>query len=96
MLLSVTDSSTMLILRGSPALSQFRLQKLIQDLNAAGVPVRAISSEFVHVAELDCDDRLVGTPFSFEAYDFTDIANDAGGGVVLLTRDAHGAAQSPA
>jgi hypothetical protein len=45
----------------------------------------------VHVAELDCDDHLVGTPFSFEAYDFTDIAADADGGVVLLTRDAQGA-----
>jgi phosphoribosylformylglycinamidine synthase len=41
----------MLILRGSPALSQFRLQKLAQDLNAAGVPVRAIGAEFVHLAE---------------------------------------------
>jgi hypothetical protein len=47
-------------------------------------------SNRVHVAELDCDDRLVGTPFSFEAYDFTDIANDADGGVILLTRDAAG------
>lgn len=42
----------MLILRGSPALSQFRLQKLRQDLVAAGLPVRAISAEFVHVVEL--------------------------------------------
>ena len=23
----------------------------------------------VHVADLDCDDKLVGTPFSFPAYD---------------------------
>ncbi len=45
----------MLILRGSPALSQFRLQKLLQDLTAARVPVRAISAEFVHVAELASD-----------------------------------------
>src|SRR5882757_7537538 len=43
--------STMLILRGSPALSQFRLQKLLQDLTAAGLPARAISAEFVHVIE---------------------------------------------
>ena len=42
----------MLILRGSPALSPFRLQKLLQDLIAAGLPARAISAEFVHVAEL--------------------------------------------
>jgi len=41
----------MLTLRGSPALSNFRLQKLLQDLTAAGLPVRAISTEFVHVVE---------------------------------------------
>ena len=41
----------MLILRGSPALSQFRLQKLLQDLAAAGLPARAISAEFVHIVE---------------------------------------------
>lgn len=40
----------MLILRGSPALSPFRLQKLLQDLVAAGVPVRALSADFVHLA----------------------------------------------
>ena len=39
----------MLILRGSPALSQFRLQKLLQDLTAAvlpygRMPVRALSA----------------------------------------------------
>jgi len=43
-------NSTMLILRGSPALSPFRLQKLLQDLVAAGVPVRALSADFVHLA----------------------------------------------
>ena len=53
MLVSVSLSSTMLILRGSPALSQFRLQKLLQDLTAAGLPVRAASAEFVHVAEVN-------------------------------------------
>ncbi|MCX6956556.1 MAG: phosphoribosylformylglycinamidine synthase, partial [Verrucomicrobia bacterium] len=42
----------MLILRGSPALSSFRLQKLLSDLVAAGLPARAVSAEFVHVAEL--------------------------------------------
>ncbi|MDD3180253.1 MAG: phosphoribosylformylglycinamidine synthase [Opitutaceae bacterium] len=42
----------MLIHRGSPALSQFRLQKLLQDLTAAGLPARAINAEFVHLAEL--------------------------------------------
>jgi phosphoribosylformylglycinamidine synthase len=42
----------MLTLRGSPALSQFRLQKLLEDLTEAGVPVHAVSTEFVHVVEL--------------------------------------------
>ena len=42
----------MLILRGSPALSPFRLQKLLDDLVAAGLPVRAVAAEFVHVAAL--------------------------------------------
>lgn len=42
----------MLILRGSPALSTFRLQQLQRDLAAAGLPVQAISAEFVHVVDL--------------------------------------------
>src|SRR4051812_20939150 len=41
----------MLILRGSPALSPFRLQKLLQDLAAAGVSARGLSAEFVHLVE---------------------------------------------
>ncbi len=45
----------MLILRGSPALSDFRLQKLQQDLVAAGVPVRKLTTQFVHVAEVSAD-----------------------------------------
>ncbi|MBC8039242.1 MAG: phosphoribosylformylglycinamidine synthase, partial [Opitutaceae bacterium] len=42
----------MLTLRGSSALSEFRLNKLLNDLVAAGLPVSAVSAEFVHVAEL--------------------------------------------
>src|SRR5262245_40655292 len=53
----------MLTLRGSPALSPFRLSKLLQDLTAAGLPVRALNAEFVHVAEvngeLDSSERAV-------------------------------------
>src|SRR5579884_1901344 len=45
----------MLILRGSPALSSFRLQKLLQDLTAATLPVRALGAEFVHLVELGGD-----------------------------------------
>src|SRR5258708_4210298 len=42
----------MLILRGSPALSPFRLAKLRQDLAAAGIPAVALAAEFVHVVDL--------------------------------------------
>ncbi|HET7535596.1 MAG TPA: phosphoribosylformylglycinamidine synthase, partial [Candidatus Didemnitutus sp.] len=42
----------MLTLRGSPALSQFRLQKLLLDLTSSGLPARAIAARFVHVVEL--------------------------------------------
>ncbi|MSU64797.1 MAG: phosphoribosylformylglycinamidine synthase [Opitutus sp.] len=45
----------MLILRGSSALSEFRLQQLLQDLTAAGLPARALSAQFVHLVELSGD-----------------------------------------
>ena len=45
----------MLILRGSPALSPFRLQKLAQDLAADGLRVNGIGAEFVHLAALSGD-----------------------------------------
>jgi len=45
----------MLILRGSSALSSFRINKLLQDLTAAGIPVRALTAEFVHVCELTAE-----------------------------------------
>ncbi|MBL9214252.1 MAG: phosphoribosylformylglycinamidine synthase [Opitutaceae bacterium] len=45
----------MLILRGSPALSPFRLARLRQELVAAGLAVREITADFVHVAELSAD-----------------------------------------
>ena len=44
----------------------------------------------VHIAELDCDDKLVGTPVTMPAHDFQDLAADANGGVITLTRDAEG------
>ncbi len=47
--------ATMLILRGSPALSQFRLQKLLLDLTSSGLAVRALAAQFVHVVEVDGD-----------------------------------------
>jgi len=45
----------MLIHRGSPALSNFRLQKLQQDLVSAGLTVRGISAQFIHLVELEGD-----------------------------------------
>jgi len=44
----------------------------------------------VHVGDLDCDDALTGTPFTLEGHDFQDLAADADGGVVVLTKDAEG------
>ena len=45
----------MLILRGAPALSDFRTQKLVQDLQAAGLPVKDVTTAFIHVAELTAE-----------------------------------------
>ena len=42
----------------------------------------------VYVAQLDCDDKLLGTPFSFPAEDLQDIYADDSGGVVMLVRNA--------
>jgi phosphoribosylformylglycinamidine synthase len=53
----------MLILRGSPALSTFRLQKLLEAITAAGIPARSVAAEFVHVievaAELTAAERVI-------------------------------------
>jgi len=49
---TVQPFPTMLTLRGSSALSPFRLEKLRADLVASGLPVRALAARFVHVAEL--------------------------------------------
>ena len=43
----------MLILHGAPALSEFRVQKLLKELASAGIPATGLSTEFVHVAEFD-------------------------------------------
>ena len=45
------------------------------------------TTSLVHIAELDCNDQLVGTPVTLQAHDFQDIAADANGGVITLTRD---------
>jgi hypothetical protein len=48
------------------------------------------TNQQVHVGELDCEDRLVGTPFTLPATNLQDLYADDNGGVVLLTRDATG------
>lgn len=40
----------------------------------------------VYLGNLDCSDHLVGTPTSFTGIDLEDVAADANGGVLLLTR----------
>ncbi|HEU5074748.1 MAG TPA: hypothetical protein VFU02_11250, partial [Polyangiaceae bacterium] len=44
----------------------------------------------VHIVDLGSDDQIVGTAFSLPAVNLQDIAADASGGVVVLTRDAEG------
>lgn len=43
----------MLTLRGSAALPPFRVQKLRADLVAAGLPIRDLAAEFVHLVDVD-------------------------------------------
>lgn len=45
----------MLILRGAPALSEFRLQKLFTEISSVSEGVRSIYTEFLHIAELESD-----------------------------------------
>ncbi|MEU7874580.1 hypothetical protein [Dactylosporangium sp. NPDC049140] len=40
----------------------------------------------VYLGRLGCDDKLVGTPTSFDGIDLQDVSADANGGVLLLTR----------
>jgi len=51
----------MLIIRGSSALSAFRGEKLLSELNAAGVPVRAVWADYLHLVEFD-DALAAGGP----------------------------------
>jgi phosphoribosylformylglycinamidine synthase len=45
----------MLILRGSPAFSRFRLQKLLQTLVAAGLPAQGVQASYVHLIETSAE-----------------------------------------
>ncbi len=48
------------------------------------------TDKHVRIAELDCDDHIVGTPISIPAVDLQDLHADEDGGVVLVTREATG------
>ncbi|MCH2615037.1 MAG: phosphoribosylformylglycinamidine synthase, partial [Opitutales bacterium] len=41
----------MIILRGAPSHSEFRLKKLVDDLSSAELPVKNVYAEYLHVAE---------------------------------------------
>lgn len=47
----------------------------------------------IHVATLDCNDEMVGTPIVLDAVDLQDIHADDEGGVVLLTRPGPGSGE---
>jgi len=44
----------------------------------------------IYIGQLDCNDNLVGTPFSLPGVDLQDLHADDNGGVVMLTRSAMG------
>jgi hypothetical protein len=49
------------------------------------------SDGMVHVGQLDANDQLVaGSVFGLPAFDFQDLYADNGGGVLLVSRNAHG------
>lgn len=56
------------------------------------IAVRATDGT-IHIGDLDCNDNLVGTPFSLTAVDLQDLHADDDGGVVMLTRDANGSGE---
>lgn len=45
----------MLTLRGAPALSGFRIEKLLSSMQTAGLPVSHISTQFVHFADVSSE-----------------------------------------
>jgi phosphoribosylformylglycinamidine synthase len=51
----------MLVLHGAPALSEFRIKKLQQDLASAEIPTRGIATQFIHVVELVPGAELTAT-----------------------------------
>jgi hypothetical protein len=64
---------------------------VIAPTTTAGSRVAFMGSDaMVHVAQLDASDKLVGSVVSLAGYDFAAMQADDAGGVLLLTRAAHG------
>jgi hypothetical protein len=65
---------------------------VISPMTTSGARVAFMGSDgMVHVVALDADDQPSGTALTLSGYDFADLHADDTGGVVLLTRPAHGA-----
>src|SRR5690606_6772871 len=84
---------SMLILRGAPALSPFRAEKLAARLSAIHPDIRLLDSQFVHFADLsapiapDQEDRLhqlLGAAPPGTAAQSPDSAADAGSCLLLV------------
>ena len=60
----------------------------IAAMPSGGSLLAGLSGSSVRIAQLDCSDQVVGTPFSVPGIDLQDIIADDNGGVVLVTRDA--------
>lgn len=60
----------------------------IASMPSGGSLLAALGGSSVQIAQLDCADQIVGSPFSIPAIDLQDIIADDDGGVVLVTREA--------
>ncbi len=61
------NSPSMIILRGAPALSDFRTQKLVQDLLADSLPVNDVVTAFIHVVKLALPTPAASAPVAAAA-----------------------------
>ena len=60
----------MLVLRGAPALSDFRLQKIIKQLSVQGINVTTLTTEWVHLVDLEqeLNNEQLGTLYQLLVY----------------------------
>ncbi|WP_330960604.1 phosphoribosylformylglycinamidine synthase [Photobacterium sp. 53610] len=75
------------ILRGSPALSEFRVNKLLARCQASGLPVTGIYAEYMHFAELAAplDSQALETLTSLLTYGPTIAEHEPSGTLLLVT-----------